>query len=97
MDTQGCSNHKKEIAGISDMKELATLIGDLHYETLADLLDKVSDKLYLDAAKDRSEGRKSLARDLEAAANSIHFASIEIESAWEVSKPFMDNNQNPQQ
>lgn len=33
-----CKNHKKEVAGISDMKVLAEAIGDLHYEALAEVV-----------------------------------------------------------
>ncbi|HXS61096.1 MAG TPA: hypothetical protein VN703_09845 [Candidatus Sulfopaludibacter sp.] len=55
-----CSNHKKDVAGISDMKELATLIGDLHYETLGDFLHCLSNKLKIDSDKDLANGRKTI-------------------------------------
>lgn len=84
-----CSKHKKEVCGVSDMKVLAEAIGDLHYETLAELLDKLADKLFLDAAKDRSNDRKQLANVIESAAIQIDSASVDIESAWQISKPFM--------
>lgn len=87
-----CSKHTKQVAGISDMKTLAEAVGDLHYESLAEFLDKLSDKLFLDAAKDRADDRRQLANFLEAGANNLQFASIQIESAWEASKPFMDQN-----
>lgn len=85
-----CSKHKKEVAGISDMKVLAEMIGDLHYETLFSFVESLSEKLFLDAAKDRTAGRRQLANYLEAAANNIHFASFQIEAALEISKPFMN-------
>ena len=85
-----CSNHKKEVAGISDMKDLANRIGDLHYETLADLLDNLSDKIFLDSVKDNSEGRKKLSSALEKAAYQIMFSSMNIYKAYDISKPFMD-------
>jgi hypothetical protein len=90
-----CSSHKKDVVGISDMKQLAEMIGDLHYETLSDLLDQLSSKLFLDAAKDRAADRKSLANLLELAASEIHSASVFIDAAWEVSKPYM-TKQKPQ-
>jgi len=37
-----CSQHKKEVAGILDMKVLAEMIGDLHYETLAEFLNSLA-------------------------------------------------------
>ena len=73
-----CSNHKKEVAGISDMKLLAEMIGDLRYDTLEELLDKLADKLLLDAAKDRAAGRNKLADELHSASANVMFASIDI-------------------
>lgn len=84
-----CEKHKKEIAGISDMKVLAEMIGDLHYESLTEFLDRLCDKLLLDAAKDRAKGRKDLANVLEYSANHIYEAHVEMETAWQISKPFM--------
>lgn len=85
-----CSKHTKEVAGISDMKVLAEMVGDLHYETLAVFLERLVDKLYLDATKDQSNGRYKLSCELNHAANCIYYAHINIESAWEISKPFME-------
>ena len=89
-----CSNHKREVAGITDMKVLAGMIGDLHYETLSVFLDELTNKLYLDGAKDRAAKRFDLARFLEMAASDIYSAHIEIESAWQISKPFMNSPLN---
>lgn len=86
-----CSRHKKEVAGISDMKQLAVEIGDLHYEALAELLSNLKDKLLLDAAHDNAAGRSKIAIFLHAAANNIDFAHMHIETAWMISKPFMQN------
>lgn len=86
-----CSNHKRDVLGISDMAELANLIGDLHYETLSLLLDKLADKIYLDAAKDRADGRVLLSEVLELIASDIYSASIYSEKAWQICKPFMEN------
>lgn len=85
-----CSKHKKEVAGISDMKVLAEIIGDLHYETFAIFLERLSEKLYMDSAKDSAHGRIKLAKVLDTAADNIYWAQIEIEQAWEISKPFMN-------
>lgn len=84
-----CSRHKKELFGQTDMKVVAEAIGDLHYETLTELLDQLSVKLFMDAAKDRAAGKKAIANILEHAASPIHEASIFIEHAWQISKPFM--------
>jgi hypothetical protein len=88
-----CSNHPRQVgvAGIDNMKILAEMIGDLHYETLAELLDKLTDKIFLDAAKDRAAGRLNLAKSLENCAGDLGCAQIWMESAWQISKPFMTN------
>lgn len=90
-----CSQHKKEVAGISDMKVLAEMIGNLHYESLAHLLYHLSDKLYEDGKKDFHAGRTQLARELFKAQLSVHEAHTEIEQAWKLSKPFMTKKQTP--
>ena len=84
-----CSKHKKEIAGITDMQELAIMIGDLHYESLSELLQYLSVKLEYDASKDTNGGRLHLAHHLEMCAWNIKLASQRAESAWRISKPYM--------
>lgn len=64
-----CSKHKKDILGVTDMKDLAEMIGDLHYETLSEFLDKLSDKLYLDGAKDSAANRIKLG-------DMLHYAGL---------------------
>lgn len=52
-----CSKHKKEVLGCSDMKQLAEMIGDLHYESLEIFLRELKRKLEADGRKDFEEGR----------------------------------------
>lgn len=85
-----CSKHKKEVAGISDMKELAEMICDLHYETLAELFGLLSAKLYVDGLKDFQNGREKLGTTLIDAAVEVSYATKLIFQAWQISKPFMD-------
>ena len=84
-----CSAHKKEVAGISDMRLLAEMIGDLHYETLAELLNMMAEKFFLDADKDKQNGRDELYKCLLWIYYGIHKASYGAERAWKVCKPFM--------
>jgi hypothetical protein len=74
--------HHKEVAGISDMKQLAEQVGDLHYEALSEFMAHLSDKIRLDATKDRTAGRLILARHL-------GNAQKHIQMAWELSRPYM--------
>ncbi|MBS1915684.1 MAG: hypothetical protein JST87_05365 [Bacteroidetes bacterium] len=93
--TPDCNKHKKEVAGVSDMKVLAEMIGDLHYEALSEFFEHLCDKITLDAAKDRANGRKKLADELDDAAAELLFASVAIEQAWNISKPFMQTSKPP--
>jgi hypothetical protein len=86
-----CSKHKKEVAGVSDMKILAEMIGNLHYESLAGFLNELAAKLKIDAEKDYDGSRTRLADQLYYASNSIANAYYSIQEAWKISKPFMEN------
>lgn len=84
-----CSGHPKELLGVADMKKIAEMIGDLHYETLADLLERLYYKLWEDSNKDRDNARTKLGDNLYDAGASISQAAYHIKRAWEISKPFM--------
>ncbi len=84
-----CSKHKKELFGQTDMKVVAEAIGDLNYETLSKLLWQLQTKLHNDAIKDISRHRFKLSHALERSSHFIYEAGNEIESAWQISKPFM--------
>lgn len=86
-----CSQHRKEVLGVSDMKVLAEMIGDLHYESLHDLLVALYRKVYEDGKNDKESGREQLGESLKYAAYNLHNAAMRIQAAWEISKPFMDN------
>ena len=88
-----CSKHKKEILGCTDMKVLAEMIGDLHYQQLALLLYHLSDKIYYDGKKDFNAGRTNLAKYLFKAQISVHESHTHIEEAWKISKPFMKDTE----
>ena len=89
-NASNCSNHKKDLFGHTDMKEVAEAIGDLHYEALDRLLYELHNKLWSDAANDRRNDKPKLAKRLTAAASLIGAADMEIREAWEISKPFME-------
>lgn len=86
-----CSNHKKEVAGISDMKDLANRIGDLHYENLTELLRELSKKLKKDGRKDMGNGKIQLGNQLKETAIHLTRASHNMNNAWQISKPFMED------
>lgn len=85
-----CSQHKKDLFGHTDMKEVATAIGDLHYETLDTLLDNLAVKIHKDGIADYNSGRTKLGIALQNAALRIQNARIYTQEALEISKPFMN-------
>lgn len=95
-----CSNHKKELFGQADMKHLAEDIGNLHYESLTQLLYWLSKKIDEDSVKDYQGGREKLAAALQYTGMSIFESSLRMEKVWNICKPNMeDANQtkNPNQ
>lgn len=84
-----CSKHKKDVAEITDMKELAEMIGDLHYEALTTLLMHLSAKIKNDAKKDKEGERLQLARKLYRSGDHINSAFLSMYEAWKISEPFM--------
>lgn len=85
-----CENHKKEVAGISDMMVLAEMIGDLHYESLSKLMLELSGKFLRDSGKDFKDEKLLLAAQLAGAHNCLHQCYFNIYNAWQISKPFME-------
>lgn len=86
--------HSKEIRGFETkqnkpLKELARLVGDLHYDSLREFLEHLSDKLTKDIKSDLKSGREKLAHHLHEANQGIITAEHHIRCAWNISKPFM--------
>jgi len=71
------------------MKELANMIGDLHYETLAELFGHLSRKIFTDAKKDKEAKRIALAGILYELNYVLNGCRNLAERAWKISKPFM--------
>jgi len=83
--------HTQKIKSIDiSNKELANEIGDLYYDSLSNFLKELSIKLKSDANADYNRGRKKLAKSLYEASNYINLASKEIDTAWDICKPYVD-------
>lgn len=84
-----CENHKKEVAGITDMKLLAEMIGDLHYEAMGELFVHLAEKYQTDRFRNIEIGHDNEATCL----LWMHYAAAKLstgaERAWKISKPFM--------
>jgi hypothetical protein len=89
-----CSRHKKEVAGISDMKLLAGMVGDLHYKSLEDFIGYLCTKLYKDGLKDRMNNREKLGYVLTDASDALKKAAKHIAEAWVICQPYMKSDNN---
>ncbi len=79
--------HPKEIQYEGGMEQLATDLGNLRYDALAEFLRLLGDKIYLDSTKDLERDRRKLAIEL-------YHAGAHIKEAWHISKPFMPDGNN---
>lgn len=84
-----CSNHKKDLFGQSDMKKVAEAIGDLHYEALSKLLFELQTKFHNDSMNDLKGEKFKVSHHLRRMSHCTFEASLEAESLWQISKPFM--------
>ena len=71
-------------------EELSEGIGDLYYDSMAELLQLISRKIKADGDADLSRGRKKLANELYEAAESMNRASKNIENAWNICEPYVE-------
>lgn len=87
-----CSQHKKDLFGETDMKKVAEAIGDLHYETLKELMYHLSEKFWADSKNDKKGGRHRLSTVLGCASSSTKATAEYMEDLLEISKPFMQSS-----
>jgi len=71
-------------------KDLAIELGDLYYDSLADFLAHLAQKLEDDGDKDYSKKRLDLAYNLYMASKLISDAAKHIDKSWEISEPFVN-------
>ncbi len=82
--------HKTDIEKYEgSMKKLCEDIGDLQYDSLAELFGLLSDKISNDGLKDRNRNRIKLASCLENTSNLLQEAKKEIDKAWKICEPYM--------
>lgn len=79
--------HETQISGFT-LDELATKIGDLRYDALAEFLQKLAQKIEIDAQKDEARGRVKLATSLHNTAHCLTDCSQHIQKAWVICEPY---------
>ena len=71
------------------LKDIARSIADMHYEDMSYLIGTLADMLSTDADKDRAKNRIKLATACESASVYLSNASMDLERAMKISKPYM--------
>ena len=72
-----------------ELKDIARSIADMHYEDMSYLIGTLADMLSTDADKDRAKNRIKLATACESASVYLSNASMDLERAMKISKPYM--------
>lgn len=72
-----------------DFEKLAEEIGDLRYDSIADFLLLLSQKIGKDGGKDRARGRVKLANALDETAKHLKSSSENVAEAWRICEPYM--------
>lgn len=72
-------------------QQLAEEIGNLYYDSLAELFKRLGEKLKRDADADYGRGRPKLSKELAEAADHMYLASENISAAWQICKPHIKN------
>ena len=84
------SKHPKHVEGFEGtLDELAVAIGNMSYDQFAYLTNKLTEDLRRQADVDLSRGRKKLASQLYAAAESFDEARKQMDSVWKTCEPYM--------
>lgn len=77
-------------------RQLAEDIGDLYYDSLADFLRLMAEKMDRDAQADAGRGRHKLATQLAACAEHLQQAAGHIDVAWKICAPHVSAHQEKQ-
>lgn len=70
-------------------RQLSEEMGDLFYDSLAELLKLLAEKISRDSSSDRALSRLKLASELSAAAVDLHGASEHVSAAWQICEPYV--------
>lgn len=89
--------HPIKVEGFNgSLEDLVDKIGKMRFDALSKLLDLLAENLMLQAEDDSKAGRIKLANQLYNAAFKIYNAKNKINTAYEISKPYMKDSDNKQ-
>lgn len=84
-----CSQHTKEVAGISDMEVLAEMIENMSYEQHPKLFKELAKRYKERSRSDWKEGKVQLSIRGKAISNLLKYAYVPANEMRQISKPFM--------
>lgn len=85
-----CSDHKKDIAGITDMKLIAEMIVNLHHESVAKLFEELPIAFNNASTVDYDQKNNALGYNQASIAHFLWKAEPHAKRLWEISKQFMN-------
>lgn len=83
--------HTDNIEHYDDFELLAEKLGDLYYDSLADFLRLLSEKILRDGNADMRRHRAKLSGHLIQSSKYLEQASTEIQQAWEICKHYIED------
>jgi hypothetical protein len=82
--------HKHDVENYNGTKQqLAEEVGNLFYDSLAEFLKLLYEKIEKDSKADEARGRVKLAANLHECAIKLKGASGDISKAWKICEPYM--------
>lgn len=75
--------------GSMTVEQLAVALGDLRYDSLADFLAALGQKIQQDGEQDASRNRHKLAEQLKLASQQLTQSAQHIQEVWEISCPYL--------
>lgn len=80
---------------VGNLRQLAEEIGDLYYDSLAELFWRLGEKLERDASSAHRCDRMKLTAELAAAADHLYVAAERIAAAWLICEPYATKTGQP--
>ena len=86
------AKHPTTVVGYTgSLEDLAKDIKNMRYDAFAEFLGYLAKQVKLEADQDLATGKTKLPLRLYAAQEHIYYAQEEIDSAWKISKPHMED------
>lgn len=75
------------------LEDLAEDVKNLRYDKVAEFLGYLAAQVKQEADKDLADGKTKLAAKLYLASNYLSRSQEELDSAWKICKPYMENKE----